>query len=246
MTNQVGTVVYAPIVPGENVMDDIPSAFGDQLGRTIHKFNTDADRDSFSLAYKSRLYKSWCVVKPGLWYEWDGTQEDGSDGQWSQINVSDSARLSFENMGGNYDTFVASIVSVAPPLRFESSKQGPGQVDPDRVTLSIDPSAYERQHTASYLAYLADETNIVGKKGITKHAGALWFEDVVYSSPTYIQIDRNRKLIGIQEYDGLDPNVTGGQDYLIAFRVNMKGVAPEDGVVKVYLNEYDELGRDSG
>ncbi|MGL5280698.1 MAG: hypothetical protein ACRC8W_02955 [Plesiomonas shigelloides] len=156
-------------------------------------------------------------------------------------------RVSFENLSGGYDTFSAHTLTVASPLKVESSKNSPsGPPDPDRVTMTIDPSAYERQHTASYLAYLADETNIVGKKGITKHAGALWFEDIVYSSPTYIQIDRNRKLIGIQEYDGLDPNVTGGQDYLIAFRVNMKGVAPEDGVVKVYLNEYDELGRDSG
>ncbi|MGL5485638.1 MAG: hypothetical protein ACRDC6_05040 [Shewanella sp.] len=156
-------------------------------------------------------------------------------------------RVSFENLSGGYDTFSAHTLTVAAPLKVESSKNSPsGPPDPDRVTMTIDPAAYERQHTASYLAYLADETNIVGKKGITKHAGALWFEDIVYSSPTYIQIDRNRKLIGIQEYDGLDPNVTGGQDYLIAFRVNMKGVAPEDGVVKVYLNEYDELGRDSG
>ncbi|MGL4250099.1 MAG: hypothetical protein ACRDCI_12035 [Plesiomonas shigelloides] len=156
-------------------------------------------------------------------------------------------RVSFENLSGGYDTFSAHTLTVAAPLKVESSKNSPsGPPDPDRVTMTIDPAAYERQHTASYLGYLADETNIVGKKGITKHAGALWFEDIVYSSPTYIQIDRNRKLIGIQEYDGLDPNVTGGQDYLIAFRVNMKGVAPEDGVVKVYLNEYDELGRDSG
>ncbi|MGL5525352.1 MAG: hypothetical protein ACRDCY_16480, partial [Aeromonas veronii] len=241
MTNQVGTVVYAPIVPGENVMDDLPSAFGDQLGRAIHKFDSNDDRDSFSLAYKSRLYKSWCIVKPGLWYEWDGVKEDGSDGQWSQINGSDSARLSFDNIGNTNDTFIASNVSVAAPLKFEQPNSGN-----DRVTLTIDPSAYERQHTASYLAYLSDETNVVGKKEITKHAGALWFEDVIFSSPTYIQLDRGKKLIGIQEYDGLDPNVTGGQDYLIAFRVNMKGVAPEDGVIKVYLNEYDELGRDSG
>lgn len=156
-------------------------------------------------------------------------------------------RVSFENLSGGYDTFSAHTLTVASPLKVESSKNSPsGPPDPDRVTMTIDPAAYERQHTASYLAYLADETNIVGKKGVTKHAGALWFEDIVYSSPTYIQIDRNKKLIGIQEYDGLDPNVTGGQDYLVAFRVNMKGVAPEDGVVKVYLNEYDELGRDSG
>ncbi|MGL5526785.1 MAG: hypothetical protein ACRDCI_00125 [Plesiomonas shigelloides] len=156
-------------------------------------------------------------------------------------------RVEFQNLSGGSDSISAHSVTVSAPLKVEGSRNNPaGQPDPDRVTLTIDPAAYERQHTASYLAYLADETNIVGKKGITKHAGALWFDDIVYSSPTYIQIDRNRKLIGIQEYDGLDPNVTGGQDYLIAFRANMKGVAPEDGVVKVYLNEYDELGRDSG
>ncbi|MGL5773722.1 MAG: hypothetical protein ACRCYB_00040, partial [Aeromonas veronii] len=156
-------------------------------------------------------------------------------------------RVAFENLSGGYDTFSAHTLTVAAPLKVEASKNSPsGPPDPDRVTMTIDPAAYERQHTASYLGYLADETNIVGKKGITKHAGALWFEDIVYSSPTYIQLDRNKKLVGIQEYDGLDPNVTGGQDYLIAFRVNMKGTAPEDGVVKVYLNEYDELERDVG
>lgn len=156
-------------------------------------------------------------------------------------------RVAFQNMSGGSDTVSAHTVTVASPLKVEGSRNSPaGPPDPDRVTLIIDPAAYERQHTASLLAYLSDETNIIGKKGITKHAGALWFEDIVYSSPTYIQLDRNKKLVGIQEYDGLDPNVTGGQDYLIAFRVNMKGAAPEDGVVKVYLNEYDELERDVG
>ncbi|MGL5581537.1 MAG: hypothetical protein ACRDCE_11320 [Cetobacterium sp.] len=156
-------------------------------------------------------------------------------------------RVSFQNVAGGNDTVSAHTVNVMAPLKVEASKNNPaGTPDPDQVTLIIDPAAYERQHTASYLAYLADETNIVGKKGITKHAGALWFEDIVFSSPIYIQLDRNKKLIGIQEYDGLDPNVTGGQDYLIAFRVNMKGVAPEDGVVKIYLNEYDELEQDAG
>lgn len=156
-------------------------------------------------------------------------------------------RVEFQNLSGGSDSISAHSVTVVSPLKVEGSRNNPaGQPDPDRVTLTIDPAAYERQHTASYLAYLADETNIVGKKGINKHSGALWFEDIIYSSPTYIQLDRNKKLIGIQEYDGLDPNVTGGQDYLIAFRINMKGTAPEDGVVKIYLNEYDELERDAG
>lgn len=90
MTEQIGTIVYETVVAGGDDQDDLAVAFGDQLGRTLHRFDSLTDRDSFTQTWKSRLYKSWCVVKntadAGLvWYTWTGVNSDGSDGQWSEI-----------------------------------------------------------------------------------------------------------------------------------------------------------------
>ncbi|MGL5726601.1 MAG: hypothetical protein ACRCYD_01945, partial [Plesiomonas sp.] len=62
-------------------------------------------------------------------------------------------RVEFQNLSGGSDSISAHSVTVAAPLKVEGSRNNPaGQPDPDRVTLTIDPAAYERQHTASYLA----------------------------------------------------------------------------------------------
>lgn len=46
------------------------------------------------------------------------------------------------------------------------------------------------------------------------------------------------KSYTIEEADSLDPNVSGGTDYLIALRVGLKGNAPSDGFVRIYI--YDK------
>lgn len=55
------------------------------------------------------------------------------------------------------------------------------------------------------------------------------FEDVRHAEGPYIQVYRVNKAYEIQEWDDLDPNVTGGSQFIIAFYVTPKGLAPNDG-----------------
>ncbi len=87
MTQKFGTNVYAPIVAGKDTDDDLPAAYGDELGRTIHHFATEQAKSDFTAKYKSRLFASWCVVKESsTWYEWNGSESDGTDGSWVDID----------------------------------------------------------------------------------------------------------------------------------------------------------------
>ena len=61
----------------------------------------------------------------------------------------------------------------------------------------------------------------------------------------FIVADSSTKTYGIQEFDGLDPNVSGGNNYLIIYRVAMKGNAYEDGSVRIFLKERDQLGNNA-
>lgn len=126
---------------------------------------------------------------------------------------------------------------VQPPLKTFSDPnvQGGGK-------LQIDPSAYEPQHAPNFLAYIAEDEIVNGKLGPAKEntrtghdKGAIWFDNVIKAPGPYIETNRDRKAYGIQEADQLDPNVTGGTDYLIVFRVHMSGTAPDDGTVRAYL-----------
>lgn len=130
-----------------------------------------------------------------------------------------------------YDTASKEIVFM-PPLKTYADPN-----NADAGVVEIDHGAYEPQHAASFLAYLKDDVEVVGKiaSPTGHHDGALWFDDVVVPNGPYIQLDRNLKTYGIQEYDDLDPNVTGGTPYLVAFRVAMKGKAANDGLVRAYL-----------
>jgi hypothetical protein len=135
-----------------------------------------------------------------------------------------------------YDNLSHQLV-VQPPLKTFSDPdvQGGGK-------LYIDPGAYESMHKPSFLAYISEDTVVVGKLPTSEantdkshHDGAIWFDDIVWPSGPYIQTDRVTKTYGLQEADMLDPNVTGGTDYLVAFRVHLKGTAPGDGNVRLYL-----------
>lgn len=59
------------------------------------------------------------------------------------------------------------------------------------------------------------------------------------SSPSYIYIlpERDSKTIVIQDINRDDLNVTGGEDYLIAYRVYFQGKAPKDGTKPLVVIE---------
>lgn len=134
-----------------------------------------------------------------------------------------------------YGSSLVNTIKTETPLMVED--------DPNTehsVKMYIKHDAYEPLHKPSFLAYLADETEVVGKfeKQIDAKShrnGAIWFDNVVKPDGMYIHTDKANKKYTIQEADTLDPNVTGGTDYLVSFRIAMKGVAPNDGFVRAYL-----------
>lgn len=141
------------------------------------------------------------------------------------------------NIGGG--SALTTKVSVMPPLNVYSD---PDTALNDDVRLELTPGTFEPMASPSYLAYLTENEEVIGKllpngqpSGHPK--GAIWFDDVVVPSGPYIQTDRTNKAYGLQEADELDPNVTGGMPYLISYRVAMKGTAPDDGFVRIFLME---------
>ncbi|MGL4600319.1 MAG: hypothetical protein ACRCVE_02180 [Plesiomonas sp.] len=151
--------------------------------------------------------------------------------------------------GNDYTIYDATTFAAVNPLKFEQSMRDPNTPDEGRIVLTIDHAAFEKLHAQGFLAYLNDEENVIGKikTGPGSRRGVLWFDDVMYDGSPFIVSDRDRKMYGIQESDGKDPNVSGGQKFLIAFRVNMKGTADtNDGYVRIYLREHDEQGNDIG
>ncbi|MGL5525649.1 MAG: hypothetical protein ACRDCY_18030 [Aeromonas veronii] len=158
--------------------------------------------------------------------------------------------LSMENnSGADYNTYEADALGIVYPLKVEQSFRGPGTPTEGRMQLTIDHAAFEPMRAPGFLAYINDEENVVGRlggNGKTKF-GTLWFDDVVYGGGPYVSLKMDLKQYGIQEADGSDPNISGGQNYLIAFRVNIKGSAVSgEGYVRAYLREYSEVGADIG
>lgn len=180
------------------------------------------------------------VFGPGFSVQQAGSEEDAALITYSGSSGIDG--IEFKQISDG-STVKASKVNIYPPL--EVSADGA-----DTAKLVIRPDAYERMHKPSFLAYLAETEEVVGKAPLTDKShndGALWFDDVVWPSGEYIVLDKDNKAYGIQEADQLDPNVTGGTNYLVVFRVAMKGEAPDDGFVRAYLYDkavgpFDETG----
>lgn len=134
----------------------------------------------------------------------------------------------------------ANAVLVEPPLQVfaDSDSQNTNR-------LKLAPGTFEAIHAPGYLAYFDSMIGIVGKtSSATSHAnGAVYPTDVVVDNGVYIVKDMKGKAVGLQEADMGDPNITGGTDYLVAFRVALDGKAPADGFVQIYLAEKAEFGQ---
>lgn len=120
-------------------------------------------------------------------------------------------------------------INLLPPLKVSSDSTGSAR-------LAIEHNAYQEMLPPSHLAYLTEEVSLVGKIGDSRnlHTGAIWFDDVITQSGD-IYTSRDEKVYGIQEVDGLDPNITGGNDFLIAYKLCFDGVAPDNGTVRIAL-----------
>lgn len=138
---------------------------------------------------------------------------------------------------GGTDDVLARRITAQRPLQVQKQSGG-------TAVVGIDPAFLEKEHV-SYYAYLDQGEEIAPKRKSIGDA-SLWFDDSAVRAGAFIEIDRDQKLIGIQETDSKDPNLTGGSSFLVIFRVAMRGTAPEDGTVKIYLEEFDQLRRPVG
>jgi len=128
------------------------------------------------------------------------------------------------------------VIELNPPLRAY-----PHPSAQDTLIMDIQQGYYEKVHVPGFLGYLGDTESILPRfEDENKYfKGALFFENVVKDRGAFIEIDRTNKAYGIQEFDGLDPNVSGGNDYLIVFRAALIGTAPRDGNVRLELVKKD-------
>jgi len=104
--------------------------------------------------------------------------------------------------------------------------------------INIDYNAYEAQHNPGFLAYITEGKQIleddVDAEGL--HKGALWFDNTILDADgTGIILDKDNKTFSIQEYDGKDPNISGGTDFMVAFRTSFSGLAVNGGYVRIMI-----------
>ena len=110
-----------------------------------------------------------------------------------------------------------------------------GYTDPNKNGVVVEVQDTDTR-PVSYYASLSIPEEIVGRGSAPVHKGIVWFDNVVSAVRTnMMDIRMAEKSIGIQEYDGKDPNVTGGTPYLTLARISMRGRAPADGFVELSI-----------
>lgn len=110
-----------------------------------------------------------------------------------------------------------------------------GYTDPDKNGVVLEVQDTDTR-PVSYYASLSVSEEIVGRGSTPIHKGIVWFDNVVSAVRTnYMDVRMAEKSIGVQEYDGKDPNVTGGTPYLTLARISMRGRAPADGFVELSI-----------
>lgn len=110
-----------------------------------------------------------------------------------------------------------------------------GYTDPNKNGVIVEVQDTDTR-PVSYYASLSIPEEIVGRGSAPVHKGIVWFDNVVSAVRTnMMDIRMAEKSVGIQEYDGKDPNVTGGTPYLTVARISMRGRAPAAGFVELSI-----------
>lgn len=140
---------------------------------------------------------------------------------------------SFVNQGGQSGSR-GNKLTVVPPLKVYA--------DPNTslaAMLEIEHGTFEPVHTPGFLVYLEDDILVKTNDDIWEdenaHKAPIWLGEITVEGNQFVNPDAAGKKYEIQEADTLNPNVTGGTDYLIAFRAAMVGKAPEEGHVRAYI-----------
>lgn len=110
-----------------------------------------------------------------------------------------------------------------------------GYTDPDKNGVVLEVQDNDNRPPSLY-ASLAVPEEVMGRGSSAIHRGVIWFDNVISAIRTNVMdLRKAEKSYGIQEYDNKDPNVTGGQPYLVIFRPSFKGKAPANGFIQVAL-----------
>lgn len=110
-----------------------------------------------------------------------------------------------------------------------------GYTDPDKNGVVLEVQDNDNRPPSLY-ASLAVPEEVVGRGSSAIHRGVIWFGNVISAIRTNVMdLRKAEKSYGIQEYDNKDPNVTGGQPYLVIFRPSFRGKAPANGFIQVAL-----------
>ena len=186
-------------------------------------------------------------------------QSAGDQGDGSLISLSDAIKQKIAEKSTGTGDGMITVGTYQSPQTFDKGntlelewplKSWPDANKEKTIRVSMDHSAFEPLHKPGFLAYLSHGIEVIGKYGSGAkghHDGTIWFDEIVVPNNAYIGSDMPSKSYTIEEADSLDPNVSGGTDYLIAFRVGSKGNAPGDGFVRIYIydksiNPYMENG----
>lgn len=108
-----------------------------------------------------------------------------------------------------------------------------GFSDPNANGVIVEASDKGKKAPCYYASLTANE-EVLPKKGSDISFSPIFFDNTIVANRLdVLNVDRNKKAIGIQEYDGKDPNKTGGTDYFMIGRFAMLGDALSKGYVKV-------------
>lgn len=89
-----------------------------------------------------------------------------------------------------------------------------------------------------FYASLQNPTELTQAKSKSKPTiSRVFIDDVIIDTLGGVQINRDNKTYGIQEIDGLDPNISGGEAYMVAVKLSLKGNATEDFTFTAQLND---------
>lgn len=163
-----------------------------------------------------------------------------------EVTVTNGVDIHMMAPNQQYGNALANEITILPPLNVYDDASVIGK--DNSVKLELMPGTFAPVGAPGFLGYIAEDTEVVGKLGTDEvyHKGALWFDDVIVPTGTYLQSDRVNKAYGIQDYSNDDPNVTGGVNFLIAFHVGLKGKAPNDGKIRIALVKKNMSAFDDG
>lgn len=152
-----------------------------------------------------------------------------------EINLINGVNVHMDAPDVQFGNAVTNELIVMPPLRVWDDDSDP--TVNHAVRMELKPGTFASIASPSFLGYISGGQSIVGKLNTVEvhHEGAIWFDDVIVPASTYLFTDRANKAYGIQDYGDDDPNISGGVNFLIAFRVGMIGKAAKDGKVRIAL-----------